>query len=118
MVVAQTACEVLIRDVLPTLVQPHVTDDVFPWALERIRQYTLNDRQTQDLWSRVAGSPIQKQEFWRAYKSHLDLRNRIVHRGEVASAEDAIESLATAEALIDYVEQATGAASRPSAQEK
>jgi len=43
-VVAQTACEVLIREVLPALVQPHVTDDLFPWALERVRQYTLNDR--------------------------------------------------------------------------
>lgn len=101
-VVAQTACEVLIREILPTLVHPHVTDELFPWALERIRQYTLNDRQGQDLWFRVAGSAIQEQEFWPAYKLHLDLRNRIVHRGEVATAEQATESLATAEALIDY----------------
>jgi hypothetical protein len=109
-VVAQTACEVLIRDVLPTLVQPHVSDDLFPWALERIRQYTLNDRQTQDLWARVAGSPIQEQGFWQAYKAHLDLRNRVVHRGEAAAVEDATQSLATTEALIGYVELAIGAA--------
>lgn len=109
-VVAQTACEVLIREVLPTLVQPHVTEDVFPWALERIRQYALNDRQTQGLWSRVAGSAIQDQDFWPAYKTHLDLRNRIVHRGESAIADEAAASLTTAEALIDYVEQTTGAA--------
>jgi hypothetical protein len=112
-VVAQTACEVLIREVLPTLVQPHLTDNVFPWVLERIRQYTLNDRQTQDLWSRVAGSAIQDQRFWAPYKRHLDLRNRILHRGETATAADAAESLATAEALLDYVEQATGTAPPP-----
>lgn len=113
-VVAQTACEVLIREVLPTLVQPHLTDNVFTWALERIRQYTLNDRQTQDLWSRVAGSAIQDQDFWAPYKRHLDLRNRIVHRGATANALEASESLATAEALIDYVEQTTGTAPPPS----
>jgi HEPN domain-containing protein len=114
-VVAQTACEVLIREVLPTLVQPHITDDVFPWARERIRQYALNDRQTQDLWARVAGSAIQDEDFWPAYKSHLDLRNRIVHRGESATADDAAASLSTAEALIDYVERTTGAAPPPEA---
>jgi hypothetical protein len=113
-VVAQTACEVLIREVLPTLVQPHLTDNVFPWALERIRQYTLNDRQTQDLWSRIAGSAIQGQNFWAPYTRHLDLRNRIVHRGDTATAHEAAESLSTAEALIDYVEQATGIAPPPS----
>jgi hypothetical protein len=109
-VVAQTACEVLIGEVLPTLVQPHVTDDLFPWVLERVRQYTLNDHQTRDLWSVVAGSAIQEQEFWSSYKAHLDLRNRIVHRGESATAGQAVVSLATARALIDYVEKATGAA--------
>lgn len=110
---AQTACEVLIREVLQTLVQPHVTDDLFPWTLERIRQYTLNDRQTQDLWSRVAGSTIQDQDFWSSYKSHLELRNRIFHHGESATAEEATASVTTAEALIDYVEQATGAGPPP-----
>jgi HEPN domain-containing protein len=114
-VVAQTACEVLIREVLPTLVQPHITEDVFPWALQRIRQYTLNDRQTQDVWKRVAGSAIQDQDFWSAYKSHLDLRNRIVHRGEPATADEAAASLSTAATLIDYVERATGAAPPPEA---
>jgi len=63
----------------------------------------------------VAGSAIQEQEFWPAYRSHLDLRNRIVHRGEPAAAEEAAESLATAEALIDYVERAIGAAPSPPA---
>jgi hypothetical protein len=114
-IVAQTACEVLIREVLRTLVQPHLTDDVFPWALERIGQYTLNDRQTRDLWSRVAGSAIQKQDFWPAYQLHLDRRNRVLHRGEAVGAEEAAASLAAAEALIAFVERATAPAPLPDA---
>jgi HEPN domain-containing protein len=112
-VVAQTACEVLINDVLVSLVQPHVTDEVWPWVAGRVRSFTLIDDQTKDLWRRVAGSSIQDQPFWPEYRRHVTRRNAVLHRGESVSTSDAQKSLDVAEALIGYVEKALGAAPPP-----
>jgi HEPN domain-containing protein len=108
-VVAQTACEVLIREVLTTLVEVRVDDrELQPWLLERVRYFSLNDDQTRDLWSRLAGSRIQEQAFWPEYKAHVDRRHRVVHRGDTVTPEDADASLRAAGSLLAYVEAALG----------
>jgi hypothetical protein len=62
-IVAQTACEVLIADALRSFVQAHASDELGPWLLGSIRSSTLIDHSTQQLWSSVTGSKIQSQTF-------------------------------------------------------
>lgn len=112
-VVAQTACEVLIKDVLLTLARPHVSDELWPWVVGRVRRFTLIDDPTQELWQSVVGSKIQQQPFWSEYSKHVNRRHRIVHAGETTTVEDARASLRSAREIIDYVESATGAAPLP-----
>lgn len=112
-VVAQTACEVLINDVLRTLVEFHARDELGPWVLRRVRSFTLIDDATRDLWYCVAGTKIQNQDFWSEYCEHVGRRNRAVHRGETLTEEDAGASLGAADAVVDYVERATGPAPTP-----
>jgi hypothetical protein len=87
-----------------------VSEVIWPWVLRQVRKFALNDDATRDLWNRVSGAAIEQQSFWQEYKDHLKWRDRIVHRGETATEAKAVASLTAAEALIDYVERASGAA--------
>lgn len=110
-ILAQTACEVLIADALRSLLHPHVSDEMRPWLVGQVRSYTLRDDSTRDLWNRLTRSAIHEQDFWAAYKAHVERRNQIVHSGDRVDADAAQLSLDAATRLFAYVEQTVGAMS-------
>lgn len=112
-VLAQTASEVLIADTLRGLLSSHVSDELQVWLLARIRQFSLNDDSTRDLWDRVTGTHISGEDFWEDYKRHVKRRHLIVHEGARASQEDAQASVAAAADLFTYVERMIGQLPNP-----
>lgn len=102
-IVAQTACEVLIEDAVRSLTQSHVSDELWPWFLDRTRSFTLRDDPTRSLWLIVSGDDINKQPFWREYGEHVKRRNAIVHGGGTVDRQSAAKSLKAADALFDHV---------------
>jgi HEPN domain-containing protein len=112
-ILAQTACEVLVADALRSLLHPHVSDQLRPWLLGRVKSFALVDDPTRDLWNGLTGSAIQEQEFWTAYRMHVKRRHGIVHSGDRVDDEAARSSLDAALALFNYVERVIGAAPPP-----
>lgn len=112
-VVAQTACELVVADALRSLLVAHVSDELRPWAVARVKAFTLIDDATRELWARVVGSRIQDEAFWAGYRQHVARRNDVVHAGGRVEPGAAEASLTVAESLFDYVEQAVAGARRP-----
>jgi hypothetical protein len=107
-IVAQTACEVLIADTLRGFLPSHASDELQAWLLVRVRQFSLNDDSTRDLWDRATGSRISAESFWADYKAHVKRRHQIVHEGSRVSRDEAQASIAVATALFTYVERLIG----------
>jgi HEPN domain-containing protein len=107
-IVAQTACEVLVADAIRNFLQPHASDALQGWLIKRIRSFTFMDDPTKDLWERITRSRVQGQDFWDDYLDHVRRRNWIAHQGILISEGEAEASLDAATALFDYVERMIG----------
>lgn len=104
-IVAQTACEVLVADAMRAVARGHASDELYPWLLQRVGSYTLIDNQTRKLWNALSATSIQQEPWWSEYREHVRRRNQIVHEGQRVDVEAARASLAAARALFEYVEQ-------------
>ena len=113
-ILAQTACEVLVADALRSLIHPHLSDQLRPWLLGRVKSFTLLDDPTRRLWNDLTGRVIQDQPFWAGYKAHVERRHGVVHAGDRVDAAAARSSLDAAVALFNYVERCIGGAPPPS----
>lgn len=109
-VLAQTACEVLIADAMRSLLQAHVSDEVRPWMLGRTRTFALTDDPTRELFNRITDTKIQEQDWWTGYKDHVKRRHQIVHVGARIERVHAQASLDAADSLYGFVEQTAGSA--------
>ena len=103
-IVAQTACEVLVADAMRTLLEGHASDGLFPWLIGRISSYTLVDDATRNLWNKLTQTEIQSQDWWNAYREHVRRRNGIVHAGERVDGDAARSSLDAARELFAFID--------------
>ena len=103
-IVAQTACEVLVADAMRTLLEGHASDGLFPWLIGRISSYTLVDDATRNLWNKLTQTEIQSQDWWSAYREHVRRRNAIVHAGERVDGDAARSSLDAARELFAFID--------------
>jgi hypothetical protein len=104
---AQAACEVYARKVLDDLLErrggSELVKHVKPSA-------TLNDRRSQGLFHLLTNEWITHQEWWDAYREHLERRNNIVHAGAVVTSDQAHASLDAADGFRRYLNAAWGRA--------
>lgn len=104
---AQAACEVYARKVLDDLLErrggSELAKAVKPSA-------TLNDRRSQGLFHLLTNEWITDQEWWDAYREHLERRNNIVHAGAVVTSDQAHASLDAADEFRRYLKAAWGRA--------
>jgi hypothetical protein len=95
-VAAQTACEVYAEVAIRRMLQERELgefDEVIP---ELLTGYSLMDRRGQRVFHALTGESIQRSAFWSGYKTHVELRNRVVHRGEQVTSDQAADSIRTA----------------------
>jgi HEPN domain-containing protein len=107
-IVAQTACEVLVADAMRTLVEGHALDDLSPWLIGRFSSYTLVDDATRNLWNKLTETQIQNRDWWSAYREHVRRRNGIVHAGDRVDADAARSSLDAAHELFAFIDATVG----------
>lgn len=106
-IVAQTACEVLISDAFHSLLG---LDDgpIRDFITKRIDGFSLLDKSTRDLWNGLTQTKIADETWWKAYDAHVQRRNRVVHGGEIVDRGSANASVEAASQLFAYVESLTG----------
>jgi hypothetical protein len=103
-IIAQTACEVLVADAMRPIIASHASEDLRAGVLARVTSYTLVDDPTRRLWNRLTATEIQKEPWWEGYKSHVKRRNRIAHRGDRIDSSAAQLSIEAAQSLFDFIE--------------
>jgi hypothetical protein len=102
-VAAQTACEVYAEVAISEMLRGRELgkfEEVIP---ELLTGYSLMDRRGQLVFEALTGHKIQQASIWPAYRAHVELRNRVVHRGDEVTTEQAIGSVKTAEAFHEYI---------------
>lgn len=111
-VTAQTACEVYAEVAIREMLRARKIGEFENVIPELLSSYSLMDRRGRRVFHALTGESIQRSEFWADYKAHVELRNRVVHRGEEVTTANASDSIAVAEAFHEYLANAwEGAAS-------
>jgi hypothetical protein len=103
-VVAQTALEVYVAQVVSERLQERQLGGLRAYITGRIRAYTLNDDPTRMLWKELTDDDIDQAPVWTQYKLHLVRRNAIVHRGHRVGRDEARSSVEVVEQLISHVD--------------
>jgi hypothetical protein len=111
-VVAQTACEVLVAQVIGERLDAREVGSLRLHITSQIRTYSLNDDKTRKLWNELTNDEIGRLPMWQKYRSHVARRHAVVHQGVLVSEAAASESFEAVEALIRHVEEVRG---RPAA---
>jgi HEPN domain-containing protein len=98
---AQTAAELFARQALTGLTAHLREDDerlgtLFP-------KLSLVDRRSRALLHAITGSEIDKQNWWSAYRIHVERRNAVVHDALVVSPEEAGASREAVRAFMTYL---------------
>jgi len=109
-VVAQTAVEVLIAQVISDRLQAigdHLEENQLPRLrtnlTRNIKTYSLNDDPTRQLWDDLMQDTITNVDAWGGYKDHVKRRHGIVHRGIEVSRPQAAASLEAARSMIEHL---------------
>jgi hypothetical protein len=102
-VIAMTAVEVCLARALRACFEdrglpPEAADAVIP------KPSTLADKLTRRLWTALTGDKLGKSvTWWVGYDRSAQRRNRVVHAGEDASADDADIAIASARQATDHI---------------
>ena len=101
-VLAQTACEVYVRDILERRAA-QLGDD----ALDSVSELTSTNLASDSVrrtFHRITGyTPLNESGWWRDYQAHAQRRHRIVHAGARISRQDAEASIEAANAMIAFL---------------
>src|SRR5829696_6084054 len=101
-VLAQTACEVYVRDVLD-----RGAAQMGEAAVERVAQLpsgNLDNERVRSVFEELTGyTAPEETEWWSDYEAHVQRRHRIVHAGARVTRADAESSIRAAEAMIAFL---------------
>ena len=101
-VLAQTACEVLVLDILKRGARKRGVDAI--GAVEGLSGTNLASPRVRQVFVDVIGHPPPEgEQWWRDYQTHAQRRHRIVHGGARITRKDAEASIAAAQALIEFL---------------
>ncbi len=107
-VTAQTACEVCTEVVLAEVLRARVGDEaVADYITGSLRDnYNLVSGRVQKLYEVLFGHRIQEYpSLWQPFKDHVEWRNKIVHQGREATAQEADESIAAVDRVVQHLLQ-------------
>ena len=102
-VLAQTACEVYVRDILERRAAQLGAADVK--SVEALPGTNLDNKAVRRLFQALTGyAPPEDAEWWPDYQAHAQRRHRIVHAGARVTRNDAEDSIKAANAMIDFLD--------------
>jgi hypothetical protein len=71
---------------------------------------SFQDARSRRLWTALTDTQISKAPTWKAYDSHVELRNTVAHRGARVTPEDALNSCEACRGLVTFMLEALTAA--------
>jgi hypothetical protein len=101
-IIAQTACELVAEWAFETFLGDHNLTERDQKNLTK--NFNVANDRVKALYVVLSGDRIDQQPFWPDLRDHADRRNKIVHKGEKATAKDADASIRAATELISHVE--------------
>ena len=100
-VLAQTACEVYVRDIL---VRTAATRGDVLAEVDRLPSTNMASDSVRYLFRKVTGyTPPADDEWWHDYRVHAQRRHDIVHRGWRVTRPEVEASLEAAKAMIEFL---------------
>jgi hypothetical protein len=101
-VLAQTACEVYVRDILGRQAALRGADARA--QVEQLPGTNLDNPSVRRVFQDLTGyPPPEDTEWWRDYRAHAQRRHRIVHAGARVTRNDAEDSIKAATAMITFL---------------
>ena len=104
-IVAQTACEVVIHRAvagrLNAIGQPALAEPILRFA----RPFSPQNENVRKVYDLLATDDLGQRPFWTGYKGLVDQRNNAVHRGANIAEQDARTGVAAAQLLVTHIEQ-------------
>lgn len=101
-VLAQTACEVYVRDILEREAA-HLGDAAID-SVARLPGTNLANESVRRTFHEITGyTPPHETGWWREYQAHAQRRHRIVHAGARITRQDAEDSIEAAKAMIAFL---------------
>ena len=101
-VLAQTACEVYVRDILDR--RAAQLEEAAISLVAQLPSCNLDNERVRRVFEEWTGyAPPQDAEWWRDYQAHAQRRHRIVHAGARITRADAESSITAAEAMIAFL---------------
>jgi hypothetical protein len=105
-VICHTACEILVERIITKAFDDKKAMNLRKFIVSNSTSYNLGAKTIKSLYTALTGdNEIQKQSFWKEFKSSVDRRNDIVHRGKMFQQGDAEKSLKAASDLITYLDR-------------
>ena len=101
-VLAQSACEVYVLDILRRRADQLGEDAIE--TMERLPGTNLaNERVRRTFHAMTGYAPPEKEEWWCEYQAHAQRRHRIVHAGARVTRQEAESSIKAAKAMIEFL---------------
>jgi HEPN domain-containing protein len=104
-VTAQTACEVCTEVVVSNMLRASgIEQHVTALITESLRNYNLDNERVRKVYNTFTDDRIKwGEKRWQSFHAHVERRNEIVHEGQQATLQEANDSIATAESIIEYL---------------
>jgi hypothetical protein len=101
-VLAQTACEVYVRNILDR--RAAELGDAAIDSVAQLPGSNLDNETVRRTFHQLTGyTPPREADWWRDYQAHVQRRHRIVHAGARVTPKDAECSIKAAEAMIAFL---------------
>jgi hypothetical protein len=102
--VAHMACEVFIGQVIVRLMERRGLEDAKAWAEEYKEGFSFGNPAIRALYFSLSKERISKTfPRWKEYDQHVQLRNRVAHRGDKVTPEEAARVCEVAEKLAAHL---------------
>lgn len=105
-ILAQTASEAQVERALAALCRRDLGEGADEVLSAYLRPYAMHpgNKRLRELWEHLSGDALSRQPFWRPLGEHFNRRNRVAHRGEDASYEEADASIGVVLGLMEHME--------------
>ncbi|MDB5178671.1 MAG: hypothetical protein JWN01_614 [Patescibacteria group bacterium] len=104
-ILAQTGLELFTEKTLGHLYQTRQLEYLKPEFEHLLINYNIGNSKVSGLYIALSGDEIKQAPFWAALTDHVELRNKLVHDGQDATAEQSRNSLDAVKALISHVQE-------------
>ena len=106
-VMAQSACEIAAERAIAQLLMRRGADYLQKYLHETVGSFNITGR-VRDLYVALSGDRVQEQPFWASLTTCVQLRNRVVHAGQLVTADQSALYLQVAHQVIQHLEQRCG----------